>query len=336
MDSISHIAIGACMGEIFGGKKLGNKAMIWGAIAQSLPDIDFIASFWMDTASNLLAHRGFTHSFLFVLIASPILAFITDRFHRPLEIQFKTWLIFFIAVIGSHVLIDAFNNYGTAWWEPFHHHRVTFNTIYVADPFLSIWPVLAFVILLIRRGGEMWRKKIAVFGLTLSLVYLVYGIANKVFIDQEVRRLLKTQQVVYDDYFTTPAPLQTWLWYVVAGDSTGFHVGFISLFDKKDTLKLTFFPRNEHLFEPLSESEELSKLKRFSEGFYTAEMWHDTLVFNDLRFGQMIGWEQPDQKFVFHYYLKEGADNSVVVQRGRFAFWNGEVFQTFFKRIFGY
>ena len=61
MDSITHIALGACMGEAFAGKTLGKKAMLWGALAQSIPDIDFIASFWMDTSSNLLAHRGFTH-----------------------------------------------------------------------------------------------------------------------------------------------------------------------------------------------------------------------------------------------------------------------------------
>jgi inner membrane protein len=47
---------------------LEKKAMLWGALAQSIPDIDFLASFWMNTSGNLLAHRGFTHSFLFVAI----------------------------------------------------------------------------------------------------------------------------------------------------------------------------------------------------------------------------------------------------------------------------
>ena len=79
MDSITHIALGACMGEAFAGKKLGKKAMLWGALAQSIPDIDFVASFWMDTSSNLLAHRGFTHSFLFCVIAALFLAFFAER-----------------------------------------------------------------------------------------------------------------------------------------------------------------------------------------------------------------------------------------------------------------
>ncbi|HLP38350.1 metal-dependent hydrolase, partial [Lacibacter sp.] len=67
MDSITHIALGACIGEAFFEKGFGKKAMLWGALAQSIPDIDFVASFWMGTADDLLAHRGFTHSLLFAV-----------------------------------------------------------------------------------------------------------------------------------------------------------------------------------------------------------------------------------------------------------------------------
>jgi inner membrane protein len=129
MDSITHIALGACMGEAFAGKKLGKRAMIWGALAQSIPDIDFVASFWMDTASDLLAHRGFTHSFLFLFIAAPVMALAAEKWHRPHNISFKKWLIFFFAVIGVHLFIDGFNNYGTGWLEPFSHHRFCFETV---------------------------------------------------------------------------------------------------------------------------------------------------------------------------------------------------------------
>jgi inner membrane protein len=66
VDSLTHIALGACMGEAFAGKKLGRKAMLWGAMAQSAPDIDFLAGFWMDTPSNLLAQPGI-HTFIIIL-----------------------------------------------------------------------------------------------------------------------------------------------------------------------------------------------------------------------------------------------------------------------------
>ena len=83
MDSITHIAIGACVGEAFFEKGFGKKAMLWGALAQRIPDIDFISSIWMNTSEDLLAHRGFTHSILFALLIVPVFAMTADRIHRP-------------------------------------------------------------------------------------------------------------------------------------------------------------------------------------------------------------------------------------------------------------
>ena len=85
MDSLTHIALGACMGEAFAGKTVGRKAMLWGVLAQSFPDIDFLTAFWTNTTGNLLAHRGFTHSILFCIIITPLLAFFAERWHRPCE-----------------------------------------------------------------------------------------------------------------------------------------------------------------------------------------------------------------------------------------------------------
>lgn len=67
MDSLTHIVLGACIGEVMLDKNAGRKAMLWGALAQSVPDIDFIAGMWMPVSTELLAHRGITHSFLFAI-----------------------------------------------------------------------------------------------------------------------------------------------------------------------------------------------------------------------------------------------------------------------------
>ena len=117
MDSITHIALGACIGELFVGSKVGRKAMLWGAVSQSFPDIDFIASFWMDTTDELLAHRGFTHSLLFAALLTPVLAVLAERWHRPHNISIIKWALFFGTEILLHIFLDAFNAYGTAWFE---------------------------------------------------------------------------------------------------------------------------------------------------------------------------------------------------------------------------
>lgn len=335
MDSITHIALGACMGEAFAGKELGRKSMLWGALAQSIPDIDFLASFWMSTSSNLLAHRGFTHSFLFCFLIALFMAFLAEKWHRPHNISFLKWYLFFSSVVFIHVFIDAFNNYGVGWFEPFSHKRISFNAIYVADPFFSIWPGIALFALIFLKKGHAHRKKWLKMGLGLSSLYLIYCLANKIMIDRDVKMILNAKKINYTRYLTTPAPLQNWLWYVVAGDDKGYYVGFRSLFDQKKTIDFEYFQRNDSLLIPVIDHADLQNLIRFSQEFYTVEHYEDSLVFNDLRFGQIIGWQNPRGKFVFHYYLQHPQDNELVIQRGRFQGWNMNTARALIDRVKG-
>jgi inner membrane protein len=335
MDSLTHIAIGACIGEAFFDKGFGKKAMIWGALAQSIPDIDFIASFWMGTSEDLLAHRGFTHSILFGALITPVFALLADKVHRPHNIRFSKWVIFFSVEVFLHLFLDGFNNYGIGWLEPFSHRRFSLNAIYVADPLFSLWPGIACIFLFILHAHhprrEFWMK----FGIILPFIYLTYCCINKYKINKDVQQIVALQNIPHQRYFTTPSPLNNWLWFVVSGNDSGYYVGFRSLFDKNEKIDFEFYPRKDSLLNPIKDQEDLQRLIRFSQQFYTVERWGDTLVFNDLRFGQMLGWQNPRGKFVFHYFLQQPKSNNLVVQRGRFNGWNWQVVKGLFNRIKG-
>ena len=322
MDSLTHIALGACIGEAFFGKKIGKKAMLWGALAQSIPDIDFVAHLWMNPAEALLAHRGFTHSILFAIILTPFLALVAEK-----------WTFLFALQLFVHIFIDAFNNYGVGWFEPFSHYRISFNTIYVADPFFSIWPGIAFVVLLFTGHKNVHRKFWWRFGIIMCTLYLGYCIENKISMDTEVKEIALKQNLKYSAMLNTPTPLNNWLWYIILRNDSGYNIGFRSIFDKKKEIDFHFIPRNDSLLKPFGKSETLQKLVRFSKGYYTAERWGDSLVFNDLRFGQIVGWYDPEEKFVFHYFLQQGYDNSLLVQRGRFKKWDWITFKSLVNRI---
>jgi len=333
MDSITHIALGGLLGEVFLGKQLGKRAMVLGAIAQSLPDIDFVASAWLDVPDDLLAHRGFTHSFLFVILISPVLATSAYRWLKNTGIGFTHWTLFFAAQLMIHLLIDSLNAYGTGWLEPFSPKRFSFHTLFVADPFYTTWLLIVFIVLVILKGTNGLRIKWAMAGLTLSSVYLVYAFTNKYNIDRDTHRILNKQHLSYRRYFTTPTPLNSWLWFIVAEDQHGYHVGHRSVFDKEDFIEFHYFPRNDSLLTTLRDRKELELLLRFSQGYYTAEQRKDTLVFNDLRFGQRMGGTDPDAKFVFQYYLTFPDENKLVVQRGRFAGWSTVTIEKMYQRI---
>lgn len=328
--------MGACIGEAMAGKQLGKKAMLLGAVAQSIPDIDFVAAFWNDPASNLLAHRGFTHSLLFGVLITVLLALAASHYQKKMLLTYNAWLMFFCLQIGVHLFLDLFNSYGMGLLEPFSHARFSFNTIFVADPFFSVWPAIAFVALLVLKRNDRRRFAWWSFGVVASFLYLSYCSFNKLKIDHETKHILSKRGVAYSDYFTTPVPLNNWLWYVVAKEGNGFFIGYRSVFDKADQMPLYYFPQNSFLLDTLRRQEELQHLLRFSQGYYTVEKWHDTLVFNDLRFGQMVGWYDPKEHFVFHYFLRQPANsNKLVVQRGRFAMWDWNTTKALVKRIEG-
>jgi inner membrane protein len=309
--------------------------VMWGILAQSIPDIDFIASSWMDVSSALLTHRGFTHSILFAVVVTAIMASLANHWHRPHNISLRRWTFFFAAATMSHIFLDTFNNYGVGLLEPFSHYRISFNTIYVADPFFSIAPGIALIMLLLLKQKNAKRKFWWKFGLGISSLYLCYCVINKTIIDNDVKKLLAKENIHYTRYFTTPAPLQNWLWFVVAGNDSGYNVGYRSVFDGKNKLQLTWFPRNTALLDTFQNKKEVQQLIRFSQQFYTVEKREDTLMFNDLRFGQVTGWQDPKEQFAFHYYLQPEMDNRLVVQRGRFAKWDNKALRSFFRRIKG-
>jgi inner membrane protein len=182
-----------------------------------------------------------------------------------------------------------------------------------------------------NKKRQFWWK----FGLTISSIYLMYCVVNKNIINHDVRQQLAKQQIPYTEYFTTPAPLQNWLWYIVAGNDSNYFVGYRSVFDKAKDLSLQKFIRNTSYIDSLRNRRDVQQLVRFSQGFYTIEKKQDTLIFNDLRFGQIIGWQNPHEGFAFHYYLYPPIDNTLVVQRGRFAKWNWQAVESMFNRIKG-
>lgn len=81
MDSLTHIVLGAAAGEIIAGKKIGNRAMAWGAIGCTIPDFDVFATFFTDPIGSISFHRGIMHSLVFTLVMPWLLAWLMGWFY---------------------------------------------------------------------------------------------------------------------------------------------------------------------------------------------------------------------------------------------------------------
>ena len=81
MDSLTQLVLGAACGEAVLGKKIGNKALVLGAIGGTIPDLDVLANFVLDQLDALAFHRGPMHSLLFACIFPFIIAFFIKKFY---------------------------------------------------------------------------------------------------------------------------------------------------------------------------------------------------------------------------------------------------------------
>jgi inner membrane protein len=325
--------LGACIGEAVAGKHMDKRAMFYGALAQSVPDVDFILGFFLHGAENVCAHRGITHSVFFGLAAILFLSWLVKKVIHKTPLSYTTVLLLFGVNIFTHLFIDTFNAYGVGLLMPFSPHRFTFNVLYVADPLFSIAPFISFLALLFlnktHRRRVLWIKT----GIAVSALYLCIAIFNKWIVNNAVQKALAEQNKPVE-FFTTPSPFNSLLWFVAAKDSTGYYTAYRSVFDK-GKMNFAFFPRNDSLASDVINKRDLQLLKGFAQGYYTLQKWGDTTVLNVLRFGQVVGWYDRTERFAFHYYLNHPGENDLVVQRGRFLRWNKQTAASFFRRMFG-
>lgn len=124
MDSLTQIVLGAACGEAVAGRKLGNRAMLWGGIGGTIPDLDVLVALFTDEITSTAFHRGFMHSFLFAALAPWLLAWLVRRFYGN-EVYRKRgykatamilWLLFYVGAAVGINFIPVLLGEGLSWY----------------------------------------------------------------------------------------------------------------------------------------------------------------------------------------------------------------------------
>jgi len=205
----------------------------------------------------------------------------------------------------------------------------------VADPLFTLPLLIAALLLLRLSTRHPTRQKAVALGLLWAGTYLGAAAFAKARVDQLLARSLADRGISYTDYFSTPTPFNSLLWYSVAATEGGYSIGYRSVFEPPGHVTaFTFFSRADSLLRSTSGNPDVSRLVRYADGFYTAERQNDTTRLNVLRFGQVLGWQHPEAPFAFQYLLGGNYDNTLVVQRGRFRSWNATTAAQLYARIF--
>lgn len=341
MDTVTQITLGAAVGEAVLGKKVGNKAPLWGAVFGVLPDLDVLANPFVSEVQALAIHRGISHSLFFSVVAAPFFGWLLYRYYRSQKsvTSWRDWSVLVFLVIITHIFIDVCTSYGTQVLQPFSNYSLSLNSIFIIDPFYTL-PLMAGILtaLFLRRssGKRRWANNL---GLAISSLYLLAGLGIKAHVNSVFEQNFAAKGIQPQQYMTTPAPFSIFLWTGYAEEDDTLYAGLYSIFDQNRDIDFQEVSQNEALLAPYKDQLPVERIKWFSQGYYAAEQNSPTLVVHDLRFGRSDLWlNNGPAPFVWNYRLIFNADSTRVIgfeqQEPSFDA-RGEMWSKLFDRTFG-
>lgn len=315
MDSLTQATLGAAVGEAVLGKKLGNRAVAWGLLFGTLPDLDVIVSPFLDTARQLVFHRGASHSLLVMVIASFALAKPLAKFWKKEKISPARagWFVFL--VWSTHVLIDCFTVYGTSVLWPFSETRVAFNNLFIIDPLYTLPLLVSLIWLCFCRSKKLLKKRARLlnWGLGISTAYVALTFGLKQLASSAFEADLARREITYQRRMEAPSAFNTLLWRSVVDRGDELWVGYRSVFEKPSApIRWTIYPRRTESLAGIENEREVRTLNWFSRGWWIARPHAEGVWIADMRFGETrTHGDKPgmvDSRIMFSWSFLPGAE----------------------------
>ena len=309
MDSLTQIVLGAACGEAVLGKKIGNKALLFGAIGGTIPDLDVFVGSWLygNEIDAMLFHRGFMHSILFSVLGAFFLGWGVHRLYnsgKRIHTTSQTdWISLFFWSLFTHPILDCFTPYGTQLFAPFSNYRVAFNNIAVVDPIYTLPFLICLIILMFFKRTSYNRRFWLKLGIGISSVYMLFTFGNKVYMDSVFKKSLIMKDIDFNRYYTQPTIFNNVLWYGVAESDSLYYVAYYSLLDKKSQfIDFKALPKEKAL-----SAEKFSRIKDlawFSNYYYSIyKIGDNAYQYNDLRYP--LTNDENSNSSVFKFLLYE-------------------------------
>lgn len=314
MDLITQATLGAAIGEAALGRKLGNWGAAWGAGLGLLPDADVLVESFFEPVNQFLVHRSLSHSLIFILVATPLIAWLLRKKYDDRSISWQRWGFTVGLILATHVLLDCLNNYGTLFFFPFSTYPVNLNTVFVVDPLYTLPLLTGLIVSLFLKRKSGMRRIANTIGVLISSLYLIWAVFAKVYATEQFRDALDRQNIEYSRLMTTPTPLNTLLWAGFAEYNDTLRVGLYSVRDSDDRIHFQKIPKRSHLLRYTSHELPMQRVLWFSRGYYTIKEKDNTLYFYDLRFGRSDIWMEDSGSYTWGYRF-ELTDNGREIKR---------------------
>lgn len=228
LEPITQGLLGAAIGQAGFSRSLGRRALGWGALVATLPDLDVIAAPLHGGFGEMIYHRGSTHSLWFGPVAGSLLGWGLWRWRDGAPERLRAWLGLSVLALFTHPLLDVFTPYGTQLLAPFSRERFAWNAIGIIDPFYSAILALGVFVGLTsaaRVRGTARARAAAGCALALSTLYLGYGVYANGAAERDLQQVLTSEGREDASIRVYPTLFQPWLRRFVARTPHEIRVG---------------------------------------------------------------------------------------------------------------
>ncbi|MCC3860507.1 metal-dependent hydrolase [Pseudemcibacter aquimaris] len=188
MDPFTQGALGGAFSQSFSNKKTMAIACFAGICGGLAPDLDIVIGSDIDPLLSLEYHRHFTHSIWFIPFGGALVAgaiwLLFNLILKKDHWDFKTIYKFATLGYATHATLDACTSYGTRLFWPLSNARVTWDTISIIDPLVTI-PLIVFVIFSAKRGSS----KFARIGMGVFFFYMSLGFVQNARVTDTIEQL---------------------------------------------------------------------------------------------------------------------------------------------------
>ncbi len=285
MDSITQAMLGAAVAGSVAGKHCTPKILLMGAGLGTLPDLDVIIDYG-DPISNMIKHRGFTHSLFTLFPFSLFLAWLIKHFYLTHWSYFRVVVLTALCLM-THPLLDSFTSYGTQLFWPLDVPPVAIPSLFIIDPAFTL-PLLIGVLASFLWRDRAWR--LCSLGLAISVCYLSWSLYAKHQISTQVENDLEKAGVKDYSVFMSPTLFNTVLWrvLVIQPDKNTYDEALISLLDENKAIAWETFDKGAWTLQ--EQSAILAGFEQFTGGFLRYEVKDNQLIATDLRLGMAISF----------------------------------------------
>ncbi len=301
MDSLTQIVLGAGIGELVMGRKIGNKAILLGSIAGTVPDLDVIAtSIINDPIANLEIHRAYSHAlFVHIFLAIPFAYLCFCLFKKKHSFMSFYWLWFLC--FTTHAILDGFTTYGTQLFLPFSNYLFGLNNISVVDPLYTL-PFMGILIwAMFYKKENPKRFTIALWSFYMSSAYMLLTFGFKYRAHTQFDSALQSQHIKYNYLYTSPTLFNSVLWSGIAATDSFIYLSEYSIFQKDNEIKFSSYQRNQNDMQDF-ECKELQTIKWFAQDkFFVLRPSEDSLLFFIAKWGRAnFTRTEPRESMIFY------------------------------------